>query len=391
MSRVARAAYWLAPIAFCTLLYWYGLKVWFLRDDFAWLGLQDDSTTLRSLLQNLFVPFAQGTIRPLSDRAFFLIFSSLFGLHAFPFRLFAFFNQFVNLILLAALTKKLTGSMLAGIAAPLLWLSNIALEIPMAWSAAYNEIQFATFLLAGLYLFARYVESGEKKFYLAQWITFLLGFGSLELNVVYPAVVASYSLACSRKHFRATLPMFAISALYYGLHRWATGPTTSYYYVLVLGVPVLEAFGKYWSTLFDVASSVTVGLPHPEGNLFLAAVTTVILGFVIRQAWRRRFLPLFLLSFYCITLAPFLLISRHITTYYQFIPAIGIAMLGAHALSLAWRHSWRWKVIAVLLIGLYAIPSILDIRSVTRCYYDSSERVRHLIAGVAYAEKLHPG
>src|SRR5579864_466788 len=142
MTRAARAAYWLTPIVFCIILYWYGLRVWFLRDDFAWLGLQDGSTTARALLRNLFIPFAQGTIRPWSDRVFFLVFSSLFGLHSLPFRLFVFLNQFVNLILLAALARQLTGSALAGIAAPLLWLSNMALVTPMAWSAAYNEVQF---------------------------------------------------------------------------------------------------------------------------------------------------------------------------------------------------------------------------------------------------------
>jgi hypothetical protein len=45
----------------------------------------------------------------------------------------------------------------------------------------------------------------------------------------------------------------------------------------------------------------------------------------------------------------------------------------------------------VLLIFAYAVPSIAGVRQETRFYYDSSQRVRHLLEGVAYAEKLHPG
>lgn len=45
----------------------------------------------------------------------------------------------------------------------------------------------------------------------------------------------------------------------------------------------------------------------------------------------------------------------------------------------------------MLLISVYAIPSIATVRQEVRFYYDSSQRVRHLLEGVAYAEKLHPG
>jgi hypothetical protein len=391
MTKVTRAAYWLTPIAFCIVLYWYGLKVWFLRDDFAWLGLQDFTTTVGSLLRYLFVPLAQGTIRPWSERAFFLVFSSLFGLHALPFRLFVFLNQSINLILLTMLARKWTGSALAGVAAPLLWLSNVALVTPMAWSAAYNEIQFTTFFLASLYLFVRYTESCQRKYYAGQWITFLLAFGSLELNVVYPAVVAAYSLIFSRKHFRSTLPMFAVSILYFVIHRLAAGPTESYYYQTIFGPSILTAFGKYWVMILDATNASVVGLSSTQANILLGLMTAAILGFVIRQTWKRAFLPLFFLLCYFITLTPFLLISRHIVSYYQTIPAIALAMLAADALAVAWRSAWGWKIATATLVTAYAVLSIADVRQQTRYYYDASQRVRHLLEGVAYAEKLHPG
>lgn len=66
------AAYWLIPPLFCLVLYKRGLTAWFQADDFAWLGLRLQVHDQGSLLHALFAPMAQGTIRPWSERAFFL-------------------------------------------------------------------------------------------------------------------------------------------------------------------------------------------------------------------------------------------------------------------------------------------------------------------------------
>src|ERR1700761_5022389 len=99
MTRAARAAYWLLPIAFCLAVYWLGIRTWFVQDDFAWLSLRLHIFDFKSLLQALFAPQAQGTIRPFSERGFFLLFSDLFGLRALPYRLFVFFDQALNVVL----------------------------------------------------------------------------------------------------------------------------------------------------------------------------------------------------------------------------------------------------------------------------------------------------
>ena len=151
MTRAARFAYWLVPIAFCIALYWLGLRTWFQQDDFTWLNLRNHVTGFQSLLWALFAPLAQGTFRSFSDRAIFLLFSSLFRLHSAPYRLFVLLNQILNVVLIMLVARKLTKSELSGFLAPLFWLSNIALIIPMSWTSAYNEVQYPTFLLLGLY------------------------------------------------------------------------------------------------------------------------------------------------------------------------------------------------------------------------------------------------
>ena len=110
MTRVRTALWWSAPPFICLLFYWHGLTAWFQTDDFAWLGLGLEVHDLRSLWDALFQPRAQGTIRPWSERVFFMGFYTLFGLDALPFRIWVFLTQFANLALLASIARRVTGS-----------------------------------------------------------------------------------------------------------------------------------------------------------------------------------------------------------------------------------------------------------------------------------------
>src|SRR4051794_39641172 len=56
---------WVIPILFLLWIDQYGLRCWFMQDDFAWLGLLRSVPESMSLQHALFSPAAQGTIRPL--------------------------------------------------------------------------------------------------------------------------------------------------------------------------------------------------------------------------------------------------------------------------------------------------------------------------------------
>src|SRR5437870_13126899 len=85
-SRIARTLYLAGPCLLCLLLYWRGFTAWFRADDFAWLGGGIYANNFHDLLLALFGPQAQGTIRPFSERAFFMLGFELFALHALPFK-----------------------------------------------------------------------------------------------------------------------------------------------------------------------------------------------------------------------------------------------------------------------------------------------------------------
>ncbi len=76
----------------------------------------------------------------------------------------------------------------------MLWTANTALVTVMSWSSAYNEALCPLFLLGALALFIRYAETGRSRFWWWQLVVFTLGFGALEINVVYPALAAAYVL-----------------------------------------------------------------------------------------------------------------------------------------------------------------------------------------------------
>src|ERR1035441_8700425 len=134
-------------------------------------------------------PQAQGTIRPLSERAFFMLGFSLFGLDALPFKMVVFATQFANLALVTSIGARLTGLRWAGFFAAVFWALNSSGIEPLGWSCVYDQVLCGFFLLLAFHFLLRYIETGERRYNLFQWAAFLVGFGALELNVVYPVSI----------------------------------------------------------------------------------------------------------------------------------------------------------------------------------------------------------
>jgi hypothetical protein len=215
------AAYWIAPSLVCLAIHWLGFRAWFRADDFAWLGQALGIDSFGDLMRALFAPAAQGTIRPWSERAFFMGGYALFGLNSLPYRVVIFGTMFADLALVASIGRRLSGSAAAGFWAAIFWAMNGTLMEPLGWACVYNQVMCGFFLLLALYLLMRYTETGARRYQVWQWAVFLLGFGALELNVVYPALAAGYTWLCARKYFRGTLPMVPVSIAYTAIHMLA--------------------------------------------------------------------------------------------------------------------------------------------------------------------------
>jgi hypothetical protein len=387
MIRARRAAYWLLPPLVCVALYWYGLKTWFRADDFAWLGLDLDIFRLRDLLAALFAPQAQGTIRPLSERAFFLIFHGLFGLDALPFHLAAFAVQAVNLVLVASVARRLTGSVAAGFWAPLFWAVNSTLALPLGWASVFNQPLCALFLLSAFRFLLRYIETGERRYYRWQWAVFLAGFGALELNLVYPALAAAYTWLCARKFFRSTLPLFAVSAVYVAAHRLAAPIPGQGVYAMHFTGSMARTLCTYWA--WSVGPTY-LNSPLPVRawmmKLAIALVSAALLAFAVR-----RRAGIFCLLWWVITLAPVLPLRDHVTEYYPFIPLVGLTIAGGWAFAEAWRRPLAWKLAATALAALYVTLTAPEARAASVWLYRHTQVMKKVVLGVEAAHQVHFG
>jgi hypothetical protein len=391
-NRLNSAVYFLAPIALALILYWPGLNAWFQLDDFALLSFRSQVHDWPSLLHTLFAPIAQGTIRTLSERVYYLGFTSLFGIHAFPFRVWVFLTFFAALPILSLVTIRLTGSRTAGFWAPILWIVNSGVAVTLSWTAIYYEDLLALVFIANLWLLLRYVETDRLRYYVAQCVIFILGFGVIEINVVYPALAATYAILAARRLLPKVLPLFLVSGAYTIVHFMAVHLPAAGPYTMHWDRSIFSTLQTYWSWALGPRRLAALDIGTP----FLRSTAAVILSlallvFVVYKLRQRQWIVALFPAWFLITLAPLLPLREHVTDYYLTIPMIGLAMLGAWAVASAW-HARRVTAIAgTALLILYIGASIPVSRFLTRSYYDRSQRARTTILGVVEISRGHPG
>lgn len=393
MNRVARVAYWTVPSLLCLAIYWLGLRVWFQLDDFAWLRLDSQLRQTGDLWSLLFAPRAQGTIRPLSERAFFLVFYRLFGLNALPFRIVVFLTQFANLALISSVTWRLTRSRAAGFLAPILWIVNSTLAMVMTWTSAYNQVLCAFFLLASFWSLLLYVETEQRRYLVLQWVMFLLGFGAMEINVVYPAIAAAFVFLTARKHLRSTLWLFLPSFIYAFVHFHFAPMPVSGPYRMYWDASMLRSLLKYWAMSLGPVRLSLAGI-HLHHWLLAAATLALsvgMLGFILVQLRKGNRVPAFLLLWFFLLLAPVLPLRDHVLDHHLTMPTIGLAVLAAWGLVEAWNGRRYAKTTAVLLAAIYLASSVPAGQAVTRGWYQRSRDARNLVQGLVRAHELHPG
>lgn len=360
-------------LAFLLAFYWRGLTVWFFQDDFGWLhlGPADD---FEDFLVILFAPHAHGNIRPWSENLFFFGLKTLFGVNPIPFRIVVFATVAADVALLAALVRRLTGSVVAAAAAPVLWLANPTVAPALCWSSIYNQSQYLFFILLAFLLFLR----GK---YWQQMLVFALGLGSLEVAVMYPVIVLAYTLLYDRTKLLRTIPLFAISAAYTALHFWAAPAAKS-------GPYAIQIDGRIFGTL---ASYINLSLgPHElahfhwdlPGWLTIAATVLIGAGIVVAIVVAGR-TGLFGLAWFFALLVPMLPLPDHVEDYALTGPAMGIAMILATAL--ARRPRMIGFVVALFLA--VCLPAAWE---VTSWNVDHSRVAEDLVMGVVAYDRAHP-
>ena len=392
MRRLRSAAWWVLPSLFCLAVYWYGLKAWFQQDDFAWLQQRFYIQGWHDLLGSLFRPTPHGTWRPLSERAFFLILSSLFPTEALPFRICVFLTQFANLALVSSIVWRLSGSRVAGFFAPIFWTVNSSLSQTMAWSSAYMQVLCGFFLLLAFHFLLRHIQTGRFRYYWLQWAAFLAGFLAMETAIVYPLLAASYTLLCARQHFRRTLPLLVPSVLFGVLHMVFAHKQTAGSYALHFDWAMAGTFLTYWRWALEPQDlSILTGWPEWMGLSGAAVFTAGLAGYLVWTVRRREWLPLVFVAWFAILLAPVLPLREHISAYYLTLPTLALGMLLAHAVDSARRWPAVWKAALAVVAGAFVLIQTPAARASVQWWFHRSRAVKGMVLGVMRARELHPG
>lgn len=391
LHRIATIGYFAAPVLLGLALYWPGLASWFQKDDFSLLRLRDLVHSWRDFRWVLFAPIAQGTIRTLSERVFFLSFTTIFGIHALPFRCFAFLTFAATLPLLRSVCVRLTGSRAAGFWATILWTVNSGLAVALSWTAVYYELLCAFFFLLNFWLLLRYVETGRRCFYWAQCATFLAGFGVLELNVVYPALATVYALCCARRIVLQIVPWFAASAAYTTAHLAVASLPASGLYKLHWDAGILSTLFTYWKWAVGPSQLRWVNIyPSPFRSALTVFLTLGLIGFLLWKLRTRQWVAAFFPAWFVIALAPLLPLRDQMNDSYLPVPLIGLAMWGAWSLVTGWSAGVAGKIVAVSLLGIYLCVSVPVTRAITLSFYQRSQEIRRMVLGVAAEVRAKP-
>jgi hypothetical protein len=375
-----RGEYFLIPGLVCLAVFWRAPFIWFRTDDFAWLGLRLEVHSVGSLMRALFLPEAQGTVRVLSERLFFLVFSSVFGLHAAPFRWFGLATWFVALGLAGAVCAKITGSRTAGIAAAVVWTTSFAVAVPLMWSAAYNQILCSMLLLVALYARAKWLESGERRWRVAEWVAYLAGFGALEVTVMYPLAALLYTWCVARKKDRGAWVLLAPAAIFGAIHWLAIARPAGEIYRVVVD-------GRIAGTALTYAKNAL----GPDGSPGRWAVGSALAAFVVWRLWRRDARVLFPAAWFILFIAPVLALPNHILYYELTIPLIGMAWLSGWALESAWTAGGLARALAIGLAATFLAGSLPHIDMDTAEWLARTSRMRIVVRAAQAAAAEAPG
>lgn len=389
-DRLKRGTLILFPVLLALYLYRRSFRIWFLADDFAWLGLGLSVHSPADLWDVLFAPMAQGTVRTLSERLFFLAFERGFGLESLPMRLWAFATFAIGLVLMVLVVQRLSGCIRAGSLAAVLWSLNFGVTIAMSWLSSYNQILLSTLTLAAMYCFFRHADTGDRRWLAAAWASYLLGFGALESVIVLPAILLLWAWWFHRPAIKTVLPLFVPAILFTLAHLFLIPKAKDApAYRMFFDASLFESMAIYWDWL--LGSSRLIQFDPAYGWMLALSrwvVTPAIFGFVAFRTWKRDWLPLFGLLMSAALIAPMLPLRDHRTDYYLASASMGLMM--ALALMPFRLPGWAAKA-SIAVVALYAVPSFIVQQASFEWYLERTGPIRPLIRGLWHAVETHPG
>ncbi len=377
------------PVLLSLVFFRRAFRIWFLNDDFAWLGLGLSVVDWASLGEALFTPMAQGTVRTLSERAFFLGFERWFGWESLPMRIWAFATMGVAQMLLVLVVQRLTGNWWVGSLAAVLWSLNFGLTVAVCWLSSYNQILLSALTLGTLYGFLRAAAGEGRRWALFSWTCYLLAFGALETAVVIPALLLSWTLLWNREQWRRTLPYWVPALVFAGWHLFGIEkPEANATYRMYWDSSLVETGWQYGRWFLGAVKLPDFDPAYTNravaAEWILMAGLAAFVGLRLRQKDQAIAYGLVLSAS---LLAPVLPLREHRTDYYVASASLGLVLVLALA---PFRLPGRWGWVGWGLVGIYAATSFTVQQATVEWYLERSAPLRPLMRGMLRASELHP-
>lgn len=311
---------------------------------------------------------AQGTVRFLSERSFFLLTSSIFGLDPLPFRIIVLTALTVSSILLVEIARKLTGSVLVGIIAICFWNIQTGLLDAVAWISAANQIFCSLFILAAFLAFLN-----QKPIWC--WSIFLLGFGVLETIVVFPALLGVYCLLFHRERLKETLYYWIPALVFVWIRiKFLQNPDADKAYIMQVSPQDLFATMKIYISM--------------AMNWWIFGA---LLAYTVWLTFRKNYTALFALTIFLFLLSPILPLKDHILRYYLAAPGFGLGLWIGVVFADLLKIRWMLGIIPVAFISYYFADPLIHSRINTLNWYQEKMLAsKTLLTGIREIRKTHP-
>jgi hypothetical protein len=122
-----------------------------------------------------------------------------------------------------------------------------------------------------------------------------------------------------------------------------------------------------------------------------AAITAALIAFVALRLSERNKLPIFLVGWFVLLIAPMLPLPNHVIEYYVTVPGIGLAWLAGWALVSAWRAGWVTRLVGSMLALVYVTGSVVNADITTSWHLNVTSRIRIAVRAVEGAIAKYPG
>lgn len=404
--RLSDAAAAACIFAVCCLLFWRGLRLYFIQDDFIYLWFTKNQS-LHGFLQ-LFANKSAGFYRPISTYLYFFVLQWLFGVNAFPYHLANLLIHISNSLLLAYLVYLLTKSRVVAFASALIFATRVGHVISVYWICVTTQSMTLMFFLLSLIFYVHHWKAGGRRNLFLSYFFFALCAFS---NVNGPALVLIFTVfdvlirreVSVKAIVRREAAFYCIVVFFLIIQFAVIGYDPPGEYSVLLKPEALKNFGALNVFAYNFLFLLDYYTAYPPtmipfGIVIGAATIAGSVFWYIRDRRRPEGGLLLLFGFWYVWgFLPYLPLTRHlwlgdyIWPQYITMPAVGLAFV------LAWTLTrlLRPRLLAVALCGILLL-SYFSVQGFDRLEYDTkgtvykSELARNVIGDLQKNLAIQP-